>query len=624
MKFFSNTFYDVVEKNINLNHPKQATYNAKKIKKICDTIESDIKIEYVYGKILKYIIKMENNEIKNRNIKEIKEKKEKKKEKKEKKKEKEGENKPLLSEEKVKTLLLSDNSVSEKKNIIRCDNDNDNCSLNKDYLFEVIDNIIDLLKQLSLSIDFEKQIETRKKSQRNILIAIAFAAALGAASGGIGAVGAGATVVFTMVIGSIVTSLAVRGADVVATKNLIEKNTRFIRNKYLLERFGIHTLVSISENLHKLLINYDKEILNFAQKYNENNKDKLQTKLFSKLNDLIEKIDKDIKDKSGFSKRFINKNKTDIIRKNMEYINKHLLTHQKIENHEKKIITILNDYNNYIKGYRVTKKIEEEIIDSIYIYNNYIEKKEENKGKKGKGGEEENKGKEDKEEVEEEVKEEVKEDKKENKEENEISDDELDNLKSLILYLVHKYMYETSLPTSPQIDDKIDYLNKLEGEKLKNLLDSLFRIFENKVNFKDLKLKSEKNNIKYMCEKIVTNTELNIKKTQSRYIEFIKTIVKLFENLKKYVTKKFEDKNTDKVNINDICVDEKSKNKEIILEESNKESKDDESNKESKDEESNKESKDKIKITDIKKIKVFLKSLENVFESLDNNAETTI
>jgi hypothetical protein len=176
-------------------------------------------------------------------------------------------------------------------------------------------------------------------------------------------------------------------------------------------------------------------------------------------------------------------------------------------------------------------------------------------------------------------------------------------------------MYETSLPTSPQIDDKIDYLNKLEGEKLKNLLDSLFRIFENKVNFKDLKLKSEKNNIKYMCEKIVTNTELNIKKTQSRYIEFIKTIVKLFENLKKYVTKKFEDKNTDKVNINDICVDEKSKNKEIILEESNKESKDDESNK---------ESKDKIKITDIKKIKVFLKSLENVFESLDNNAETTI
>jgi hypothetical protein len=43
-----------------------------------------------------------------------------------------------------------------------------------------------------------------------------------------------------------------------------------------------------------------------------------------------------------------------------------------ISDDTKKIIKILNDYSNFIRGYRITKKIEEEILDSIHIYNNYI------------------------------------------------------------------------------------------------------------------------------------------------------------------------------------------------------------------------------------------------------------
>jgi hypothetical protein len=43
MKFFNNTFYDVVEKNINLTNPKQKIYNAKDIKKKCHKFEESKK-----------------------------------------------------------------------------------------------------------------------------------------------------------------------------------------------------------------------------------------------------------------------------------------------------------------------------------------------------------------------------------------------------------------------------------------------------------------------------------------------------------------------------------------------------------------------------------------------------
>jgi hypothetical protein len=74
-----------------------------------------------------------------------------------------------------------------------------------------------------------------------------------------------------MAIASTVSSVAARGVYGLSTEDIIQKNTRFIRNKYLLERYGIQSIVGITEKLYELLNEYDKEILNFAQKYSGKN-----------------------------------------------------------------------------------------------------------------------------------------------------------------------------------------------------------------------------------------------------------------------------------------------------------------------------------------------------------------
>ena len=532
MNIFRTDYYDVLHKDIKSIYKKNKDlvkkYKARPIRKYCKVpSDSQKRLNYIDGKILKYIIQAELQEQKAR--------------KKLQKKCKKGK----ADEDECATL-------DDVKNVIICEGE---CTINKEYLLGVVDNILDSLDQLSLSSDFEQRMKAQKKNKKIAMAVTLAVVAMSVASFGFGGI-------FSIL--SFGMGVLAKGVSGATSKNVLENDTNFIRDKYTLDRFGLHTTNSLSKKTYLKLQEVDKTILRLAQKYKKGSRDDDQdliNNVYDSIEELKEYIDKQV-DK-GIPKIAIGHKKKKVMSQlnALKTIKQYFEEYDQTKSQRKKIINILNHFSKFISEKNTRATMEEDLANAIVKYNEVNETTTKYFDEKDK---------------------------------NDLHN--YDSLKTLILVLLHEYV--TTISHIPDTDreiesalgDKIDHLEDLDREKIMKIFKKILVMVElNKKNelkkkLKNLNQKYNKNNIRYICNKINLKYQEKQKKSQSAFVNTVNIIKKLFNNFKTTIEniKSEED-------MNNICVDLKY----------------------------NKNVDESIKITDIKKIKGFLKKMNDIFVTME-------
>jgi hypothetical protein len=546
---FKNDYYDVVDSTIDsfyqTDKKARVTYEPTKLRATCEkNIAGQKRLNYIDGKILKYLLKAEIVEAEKR----------------------EEEYNFYLEQ---KTIAVKNKKPLppviepfEKSDwIVLCDG---TCVIDKVYINTIVDNIIDTLNQLSLTTDFDSRSKAQQDSRKIALIVTMVVISMSIASFGFGGI---------FVVLSFVAGLASKVVSASTATQIIDNDTKFVRDKYTFDRFNLHTTNSLSKTSYLKLQDIDKAILNLAQKYNPANKaanDKLIFDVLSLIKDLHVFIDLKITEGVPTIATPYRKKKVKSYIATLTVISDFYKEYDQYEIVDEKIIYILNDFSKYILDRNTRATIEEDLANAINKYNNI----DINSTTFIDYGREEDL-------------------------------EYADGLKTTVLVLLHEYLSLLDNTTGKSMDlpkellgDKIDILSGLDKNKLTTILKKILKILdinaknELKTNLKTLNKDYSKANIEYVCNKIKQKFELKQKMSESQFVNLITDIKEMFLNFKK--------------NINDIGDDEELANVCVDL-------KFDKKNPSNKD----------IKINKVKKIKEFLTKMNDVFITLDSSTPLT-
>jgi len=549
LKSFMYDYYDTVDNNVDsfYHYDKNIKdlYSAKKLRNECKSNTSGKKrLSYINGQILKFLLKAELLEYQN---------------------EEELYNDYLANKkqaEKNKTPLPEEVMPYKKTDwIFLC---KDKCYIDKTYINDIINNIIDSLNQLSLTIDFESRVQSQEKSKKLTLLVTLVVISMTIASQGFGGV---------FIVLSAITNIADKIIKGPNEAQILNNDTKFIRDKYTFDRFNLFTTNSLAKKSYLKLQEVDKSILNMAQKYNlfnEQGKKELIANVFKNIKDLQIYIDDVLKKGIPKFATPTKKNKTKSYISTLTQVKTFYNEYEQYDNDNDKIINILNDFSKYILSKNARVTIEEDLANAILKYNSINESTTKLLDYT-----------------------------------NEDDAEYIDGLQTTVLLLLHEYLSLLDNTDGKSIDlpqellsDKIDTLSNLDKDKLIVIFKKILKILninsknDIKNTLNNFSKEYNKNNIGYICNKIKIKYDIRQKATYSQFEFLINDIKDIFIQFKENINKI-----DDNEELENICVELNFNKKDPV----NK----------------------NIKISKIKKIKEFLTKMNNIFVTSEINNSLT-